>query len=204
MDRLWRSNSSISSRTGCPSDIVNDEDHNVESCGTTVLMCLHGTKSKNFKNSILSMADVSLNDQVYFNYYSEASSPYSKTASKEEDDGKSKSIDSNVDYVKQLRVLTVLNENFEVVLVPLYDEFMLSKNRIKRKYFQDNFAQSEKNCVKSKWLEKMNQLKKHILFFDFLEKPLYTSSIYIYIYIYNFFLSTVRRKSFSNTVFCFC
>ena len=30
MDRLWRSNSSISSRTGCPLDIVNEEDHNVE------------------------------------------------------------------------------------------------------------------------------------------------------------------------------
>ena len=29
MDRLWRSNSSISSRTGCPLDIVNKEDHNV-------------------------------------------------------------------------------------------------------------------------------------------------------------------------------
>ena len=44
------------------------------------------------------------------------------------------------------------------------------KNRIKRKYFQDNFAQSEKNRVKRKWLEKMNQLKKHIfLFFYFLE-----------------------------------
>ena len=28
MDRLWRSNSSISSRTGCPPDIVNEEDHN--------------------------------------------------------------------------------------------------------------------------------------------------------------------------------
>ena len=30
MDRLWRSNSSISFRTGCPSDIVNEEDHNVD------------------------------------------------------------------------------------------------------------------------------------------------------------------------------
>ena len=30
MDRLWRSNSSVSSRTGCPPDIVNEEDHNVE------------------------------------------------------------------------------------------------------------------------------------------------------------------------------
>ena len=93
--------------------------------------------------------------------------PYGKTASKEKGDGKF--VDSNFDYVKQLRVLTVLNENFEVDLVPLYDEFMLSKNRIKRKYFQDNFAQFEKNRVKSKWLEKMNQLKKHILFFIFLK-----------------------------------
>ena len=46
---------------------------------------------------------------------------------------------------------------------------MLAKNRNKRKYFQNNFAQSEKDRVKRKWLEKMNQLKKHILFLDFLE-----------------------------------
>ena len=65
--------------------------------------------------------------------------------------------------------MTILNENFEVDLVSLYNEFMLSKNQNKRKYFQDNFAQFEKNRVKRKWLEKMNQLKKHILFFDFLE-----------------------------------
>ena len=90
------------------------------------------------------------NDKVSSVYYStkpETSSPYSKLASEEEDDGKSvcpsdsdfPSID-NSDYVKQLRVLTVLNEDFKVDLIPLYDEFMLSKNRIKRKYFQDNFA----------------------------------------------------------------
>ena len=30
MDRLWRSNSSVSSRIGYPSDIVNEEDHTVE------------------------------------------------------------------------------------------------------------------------------------------------------------------------------
>ena len=30
MDRLWKSNSSVSSKTGCPLDIVNEEDHNVE------------------------------------------------------------------------------------------------------------------------------------------------------------------------------
>ena len=45
---------------------------------------------------------------------------------------------------------------------------MLQKNRPKRKYFQNNFAQSEKDHVKRKRLEKMNQLKKYILFFDFL------------------------------------
>ena len=163
MDRLWKSNSSISSRTGCPPDIVKDEDHKVEKHGASVLMCLYNAKSKNSKNNISCMANVSSNGHVYFNHYSEASCPYSKITSKEEDGGKS--VDSNfslIDNVKQLRVLTVLNEDFKVDLIPLYDEFMLSKNRIKSKYFQDNFAQSEKNLVKSKWLEKMNQLKKHI------------------------------------------
>ena len=48
MDRLWRSNSSISSKTSCPLDIVNDEDYNVEKNGAFVLMCLHDAKSKNF------------------------------------------------------------------------------------------------------------------------------------------------------------
>ena len=136
MDRLQRFNSSINSRTGCPPDILNDEDHNVEKHGASVLMCLLDAKSKNFKDNIFCMANVSLNDHVYFNYYSEASSPYSKIACKEEGDGKS--VDSyfspidDSDYIKQLRVLTVLNENFEVDLISLYDEFMLSKNRIKR------------------------------------------------------------------------
>ena len=30
MDRMWRSNSSVSSKTSCPPDIVNEEDHTVE------------------------------------------------------------------------------------------------------------------------------------------------------------------------------
>ena len=138
---------------------------------------------KNFEKPVdLKLKGIS-NDKVSIVYYStkpETSSLYSKPTSEEEDDSKSvcpsacpsdgdfPSIDDS-DYIKQLRVLTVLNESFEVDLVPLHDEFMLSKNRIKRKYFQDNFAQSEKNRVKRKWLEKMNHLKKHILFFDFLE-----------------------------------
>ena len=127
MDRLWRSNSSISSRTGCPPDIVNDEDNNAEKRGASVLMCLHDVKSKSFKNNISCITDVSLNDHICFNHYSEASCSYSN-----------KSVDynfspiDNFDCINQLRVLTVLNENFKVDLIPLYDEFMLSKNRIKK------------------------------------------------------------------------
>ena len=106
------------------------------------------------KRNLEKLADLKLkgvsNDKVSSVYYStkpKTSSPYSKPTSEEEDDDKSVCpSDSNFppidysDYVKQLRVLTVLNENFKVDLTPLYDEFMLSKNRTKRKYFQDNFA----------------------------------------------------------------
>ena len=153
MDRLWKSNSSISSRIGCPLGIVNDKGHNVVSCGATILMCLHDTKSKNFKNNILSMADVSLNDHACFNYYSNASCLYRKTTKEMDND---KSVDpnftpaNNFNYVNQLRVLTVSNENFEVDLVPLYDEFMLSKNQIKRKYFQNNFAHGSRSRIASR------------------------------------------------------
>ena len=134
MDRLWRSNSSISSRTGCPLGIINDEYHNVKRCGASVLMCLHEIKSKNFKNNILPMANVSLNDHACFNHYSNASCLYRKTTKERDND---KSVDpnftpiNNFNCVNQLRVLTVSNENFEVDLVPLYDEFMLSKYQIK-------------------------------------------------------------------------
>ena len=107
-----------------------------------------------FKRNLEKPADLKLkgvsNDKVSSVYYStkpETSSPYSKPASEEEDDSKSVCpSDSNFppidnsDLVKQLRVLTLLNEDFKVDLIPLYDEFMFSKNRTKRKYFQDNFA----------------------------------------------------------------
>ena len=104
---------------------------------------------KNFeKPANLKLKGIS-NDKVSTVYYftkPEASSTYSKPASEDEDDGKSVCLSicpsdwdfpliDNSDYIKQLRVLTVLNENFEVDLVPLYDEFMLSKTRTKRKYF---------------------------------------------------------------------
>ena len=127
MDRLWRTNSFVNFRTGCPPDIVNEEDHNVGEHGASVLVCLCDAGFKNFKDSILGMINVSLCDKpFYFNCYPKASSPYSKPSSEEKDDGKSvcpsdsdfPPID-NSDYVKQLRVLTILNENFEDDLVPL-------------------------------------------------------------------------------------
>ena len=141
MDRLWRSNSSINSRTDCPPDIVNDEDHNVEKHSAFVPMFSCDTRSKNFKDNIFGMVNVSLNDPVYF----KPEAPSSVCPS----DSDFPPID-NSDYVKQLRVLTVLNEDFKVDLIPLYNEFMLSKSRTKRKYFQYNFAQSKKDCVKRK------------------------------------------------------
>ena len=117
-------------------------------------------------------SDKSQISSIYYSTKPEASSPYSRTANEEEDDTKSV-CPSNSDfppienpvYQNQLRVLNALDESFEIDMV----SFMLAKNRNKRKYFQGNFAQSEKNRVKMKWLEKMNQLKKKKNFFYFLE-----------------------------------
>ena len=49
-----------------------------------------------------------------------------------------------------------MNESFEIDMVALYNEFIFAKNRVKRKYYQSTFAQSEKDRVKRKWKEKMN------------------------------------------------
>ena len=81
--------------------------HNVERCGASVLMCLHDTKSKNFKNNIPSMADVSLNDHACFNHYSEASSSVCPS------DSDFPPIENPI-YQNQLRVLNVLDESFEI------------------------------------------------------------------------------------------
>ena len=86
---MWRSNSFVSSKTGCHPDIVNKEDQNVEEYDTSVLMCLRDIRFKNFKDSTLRMITVSLYDGlVYFNCYLKASSPYSRIANEEEDDSK--------------------------------------------------------------------------------------------------------------------
>ena len=55
-------------------------------------------------------------------------------------------------------------------MISLFNEFKSTKNREKRKIYQTNFTQKEKDRVKRKWKEKMNQLQKDIFFFfDFLE-----------------------------------
>ena len=99
--------SSISPRTGCPLGIVNDEDHKVESCGATIPMCLHGTKSKIFKNNTFSMTNVSLNDRACFDYYSNTSCLYRKRDNDKTIDPNFTPID-NFNYANQLRVLTIL------------------------------------------------------------------------------------------------
>ena len=109
---------------------------------------------KNFEKSAdLKLKSVSSDksqiSSVYYSTKHEASSPYSKTTNEEEDDTKS-ICPSDFDFLpienpvfqNQLRVLNILDESFEIDMVSLYNEFMLAKNRNKRKYFQNNFAQS--------------------------------------------------------------
>ena len=54
-------------------------------------------------------------------------------------------------------------------MVAWFNEFKSSKNKEKRKSYHATFDQKEKYRVKRKWKEKMHQLQKHILFFDFIE-----------------------------------
>ena len=102
---------------------------------------------KNFEKPFdLKLKDISSDksqiSSVYYSTKPETSSSFSRTANEEEDDTKSvcpsdsdfPPIENPV-YQNQLRVLTVLNESFEVDMVSLYDEFMLAKNRNKRNYF---------------------------------------------------------------------
>ena len=107
------------------------------------------------------------NSQFSTTFYStktESSSPHGNVAIDDEEDSvsitpsdfDSPPIENPPVYQNQLRVLTILNDDFEIDWDSLYNEFILSKNRPKRKYFQNNFAQSEKDRVKRKWLEKMN------------------------------------------------
>ena len=91
------------------------------------------------------------NSQVSTPFYSTkaaSSSPHGNVAIDDEEDSVSVTpsdfdsppIENPPVYQNQLRVLTILNDDFEIDWDSLYNEFMLSKNRPKRKYFQNNFA----------------------------------------------------------------
>ena len=91
------------------------------------------------------------NSQVSTPFYStkaESSSPHGNVAIDDEEDFVFVTpldfdfppIENPPVYQNQLRVLTILNDDFEIDWDSLYNEFMLSKNRPKRKYFQNNFA----------------------------------------------------------------
>ena len=83
---------------------------------------------------------------VFYSTKPESSSPYDRIANEEEDDTKSVCPNSdfppieNPVYQNQFRFLTILDENFEIDMVSLHNEFMLAKNINKRKYFQCTFA----------------------------------------------------------------
>ena len=92
------------------------------------------------------------NSQVSAAFYStkpEPSSPYSKTTIEDEETKSTKSVSlsfsdfQNVEtpiFQSQLGVLNVMNENFEIDMVALFNEFISAKNRDKRKYYQSTFA----------------------------------------------------------------
>ena len=79
-------------------------------------------------------------------YYSNASCLYEKRDNDKTVEPSFTPID-NFNYANQLRVLTISNENFEVDLVLLYDEFMLSKNQIKEWYQSHSFLAGDSVVV---------------------------------------------------------
>ena len=55
-------------------------------------------------------------------------------------------------------------------MIALFDKFKFAKNKDKRKSYHATFDQKEKDRVKRKRKQRMHELQKHILFFDFVEK----------------------------------
>ncbi|KAL4615580.1 hypothetical protein ACB092_07G136400 [Castanea dentata] len=137
---------------------------------------------KNFEPLDLKLKGVaSNNSQVSNTYYSTKPEFLPKDDQEEEEDAKSEA-PSGSDFppietpppFKHLRVINLLDMDvetpaFQIDMVALSNEFFSKANRDKRKYYQSTFAQSEKDIIKRKWREKMNLLKQHILFFDYLE-----------------------------------
>ena len=92
-------------------------------------------------------SDKSQVNTVFYSTKPEVFSHYGRTVNEDEEDTRSVcSSDShfppieNPAFQNQLKVLNVLDESFEIDMVSLYNEFMLAKNRNKRKYYQSNFV----------------------------------------------------------------
>ncbi|KAL4619473.1 hypothetical protein ACB092_06G081600 [Castanea dentata] len=137
---------------------------------------------KNFEPLDLKLKGVaSNNSQVSNTYYSTKPEFLSKDDQEEEEDAKSEA-SSGSDFppieppppFKHLRVINLMDMDcetpaFQIDMVALSNEFFSKANHDKRKYYQSTFAQFEKDRIKRNLREKMNLLKQHILFFDYLE-----------------------------------
>ncbi|KAL4645013.1 hypothetical protein ACB092_02G205600 [Castanea dentata] len=133
---------------------------------------------KNFEPLDLKLKGVASNNSQVSNTYYSTKPEYDQ---EEEEDAKSEA-PSGSDFppieppppFKHLRVINLMDMDvetpaFQIDMVALSNEFFSKANRDKRKYYQSTFAQSEKDRIKKKWRKKMNLLKQHILFFDYLE-----------------------------------
>ncbi|KAL4602868.1 hypothetical protein ACB092_10G084100 [Castanea dentata] len=159
---------------------------------------------KNFEPLDLKLKGVdSNNSQVSNTYYSTKPEFLSKDDQEEEEDAKSEA-PSGSDFppiepppsFKHLRVINLMDMDcetpaFQIDMVALSNEFFSKANRDKRKYYQSIFAQSEKDRIKRKWREKMNLLKQHILFFDYLENYYVSRNE-----VHTNYLNVIKRSAF--------
>ena len=115
---------------------------------------------KNIEN--LKLKGISTNSQVSTAFYftkNESSSSFVKNTNDE--DGDSDSVDPSINdfETNHLRVINVFNPDFEIDLQGLYDEFVSKKHRAKRHYYQNTFAQSEKDRIRRKRFEKNERVE---------------------------------------------
>ena len=129
---------------------------------------------KNFEKPDFKLKGVSSkNSQVCTAFYSTKTKPPSTNSKQATEEKKEIEFGSPTASDFQIPIihsqLIILNKSFENDMIAFFNEFKSAKTKDKRKTYQTTFNQKEKDRVKRKWKEKMNQLQKHILFFDFLE-----------------------------------
>ncbi|KAL4643357.1 hypothetical protein ACB092_02G086400 [Castanea dentata] len=128
-----------------------DLTHIQEYLDGTVKICFSDNKLLRVNEGRHSFAGSEIST-TFYSTKSYPSSNISRIANEEEDDAKSNApsrsdfppIETPI-YQSQLRVLNLVNQNFEIDMIALYNEFISAKNRSKRKYYQSTFAQSEKD-----------------------------------------------------------